>query len=78
VKKPKPEPKAKIIIPCPECGFKQDGDWLAHQLGQAYVARRKNARGGTGGGRPRTIKHEPDNPKCRCADCRNARTEAKR
>lgn len=67
------KPKEKIVIPCPECGFKQDGEWLAHQLGQAYVARRKVHRGGTAGGRPRTIQHQADNPKCPCADCRLAR-----
>ena len=28
-------------------------------------------------GRPRTVAHQPDNPKCPCADCRKARKAAK-
>jgi hypothetical protein len=41
------------------------------RIGREYVKlRRKSTTNKGGTGSPRTVQHDPDNPHCRCADCR--------
>jgi hypothetical protein len=37
------------------------------------LARRVGRKFGKLGGRPRTVKHKPYDPKCRCVECRKAK-----